>query len=74
MNINPNYTERPNAVEAMDLAMDYLFQNFIQPKVNEENADMVATIGIIFKDLAEKAEAYYQIQEKGYENSKNSLN
>lgn len=74
MNINPNYTERPNAVEAMDSAMNYLFENFIQPKVNEENADMVAIIGIIFKDLAEKAEAYYQIQEKGYENPKNSLN
>lgn len=75
MNINPEFTtERPNAIEAMDLAMEYLYENFISSKLNEENSDMVLTIGAIFKDMAEKAEAYYRIQEKGYENQKNSLN
>lgn len=76
MNINPKFisTERPNAIEAMDLAMEYLYENFISSKLNEENSDMVLTIGAIFKDMAEKAEAYYHIQEKGYENQKNSLN
>lgn len=76
MNINPEFNspERPNAVEAMDLAMNYLFENFIGSNLDEENADMIVTIGLIFKDMAEKAEAYHQIQEKGYENPKNLLN
>jgi methanogenic corrinoid protein MtbC1 len=76
MNINPEFIspERPNAVEAMDLAMNYLYENFINSKIDEENADMVLSIGTIFKDIAEKAEAYYQLQEKGYEKNPNSLN
>lgn len=76
MNINPEFIspERPNAVEAMDLAMNYLYENFINSKIDEENADMIITIGTIFKDIAEKAEAYYQLQEKGYEKNPHSLN
>ena len=35
---------------------------------------MIITIGTIFKDIAEKAEAYYQLQEKGYEKNPHSLN
>lgn len=79
MNIKPEFTtpERPNAIEAMDHAMDYLFSNFIEPKKNElteTDADIICQIGIIFKDMAEKAEAYYQNQEGIFNGDQNSLN
>lgn len=79
MNIKPEFTtpERPNAVEAMEYAMDYLFSNFIEPKkdeLTETDANIICQIGIIFKDMAEKAEAYYQNQEGIFNGDQNSLN
>lgn len=79
MNINPQFNspERPNAIETMDHAMSYIFENFIEPRKDDmgiENAEILATIGIIFKDMAQKAEAYYTLQEKGYDLNENSLN
>jgi len=79
MNINPEFNspERPNAEEAMEQAMSFIFQEFIEPAkdhITIENAEILTTIGIIFKDIAEKAEAYYTLKDKGYELNKNSLN
>ncbi len=79
MNINSEYNppERPNANDVMSDAMGYLFDRFIKREENNLNKDdlnQVAIIGIMFKEMAEKAEAYYQLQEKGYEKNPHSLN
>ena len=79
MNINSqfNSSERPNAEEVMEQAMGFIFDEFIEPRKNDmgtENAEILAHIGMIFKDMAEKAEAYYTIQEKGYDLNEKSLN
>ena len=79
MNINPEFdsNERPNVEMVVEDAMGYLFNTFIKPReaeLNEDDLTSVAMIGIMFKDIAEKAEAYYQMQEKGYEKNPNSLN
>ena len=79
MNINPEFNseERPNVEMVVDDAMGYLFDTFIKPReadLGEDDLASVALIGIMFKDIAEKAEAYYQMHEKGYEKNPNSLN
>ena len=79
MNINPDYSEDevPSATEAMDHAMGYLFETFIEP--NESNLDqedgvMLAIIGAMFKDMAKDAEAYHKIQSQSFEENPNSRN
>ena len=79
MNINPefNQEERPNAEEAMSQAMSFLYENFILPKtadLNKDELDTLTIIGAIFKDMASKAEAYYQLKENGYEENNFSRN
>ena len=79
MNINPefNQEERPNAEEAMSQAMGFLYENFILPKtadLNKDDLDTLTIIGAIFKDMASKAEAYYKLQENGYEENDFSRN
>lgn len=79
MNINPefNQEERPNAEEAMSQAMSFLYENFILPKtadLNKDDLDTLTIIGAVFKDMARKAEAYYQLQENGYEENHFSRN
>lgn len=68
MNINPefNYDERPNVEDTMSEAMNFLWNKFILPnakKSSEEDLDTLVLIGAAFKDIAEKAEAYYQMHE-----------
>lgn len=68
MNINPEFNseERPNAELVVEQAMSYLFNTFIKPKeaeLDEYDLASVSSIGIMFKEIAEKAEAYYQMQE-----------
>ena len=46
--------------------MNFLWNKFILPKAKEssqEDLDTLVLIGIAMKDIAEKAEAYYQIHE-----------
>ncbi len=79
MNINPEFNspERPNVEEAMEQAMSFIFDEFIEPRKDDmgtENAELLAIIGIMLKDIAKKAEAYYQIQETGYQDPKNFTN
>ena len=50
-----------NANDAMDSSMGYIFENFIEPKeseLTEDQAMMLAVIGVTFKMIAEKATAY----------------
>ena len=79
MNIKLEYnpSERPNANDVMSDAMGYLFDRFIkseQDNLNKDDLHYISIIGIMFKEMAEKAEAYYQLQEKGYEKNPHSLN
>ena len=79
MNINSEYSNEnpPSATEAMDEAMDYIWETLIKP--NEANLDiadatLLAMIGAMFKDIAKDAEAYHKIQSQGFEENPNSRN
>ena len=81
MNIKKEFSpsDRPSAIDAMDHGMSYLWQNFIEPrikdgKIEEVDLDLLAQLGLIFKDIAEKAEAYYDMEEKKFTDSHNYLN
>lgn len=79
MNINPEFNseERPNVEMVVSDAMGYLFDTFIKPQedsLKEGDIESVTLIGMMFRDIAQKAEAYYQLKEKGYEDNPNSLN
>jgi len=79
MKINPQFNspERPDANMVMSEAMGYLFDKFIKPQqdnLGKDELDQVAIIGIMLKEMGEKAEAYYKLQEQGYEKSPYSLN
>ncbi|OUU16291.1 MAG: hypothetical protein CBC05_08850 [Crocinitomicaceae bacterium TMED45] len=81
MNIKKDFTpsDRPSAIDAMDHGMSYLWENFIEPKIQanehkEIDIELLAQLGIIFKDIAEKAEAYYAMEEKKFTDSHNYLN
>tara|TARA_Y100001937_G_scaffold23501_1_gene33538 strand:+ start:4973 stop:5212 length:240 start_codon:yes stop_codon:yes gene_type:complete len=63
---NDNYNEAPSATEAMDSSMNFLFENFINPvedDLSEEQIHILAHIGIAFKIIAEKAQAYEDMVE-----------
>ena len=79
MNINPEYSSNnpPSATEAMDQAMAYLFDTFIEPNqddLKQEDGVMLALIGTVFKDIAKDAEAYHEIQAQGFEKNPHSRN
>lgn len=79
MNINPEFQspERPNFEDVMAEGMGFLYKKFILPKtqtMDKEDLETITLIGIAFKDIASQAEAYYQLQEQGYEKNPNSLN
>ena len=81
MNIKKDFapSDRPSAIDAMDHGMSYLWQNFIDPKIKEKGVEeidleLLTQLGIIFKDIAEKAEAYYAMEEKKFTDSHNYLN
>ena len=63
---NDNYNEAPSSTQAMDSSMDFLFENFIKPaeaNLSEEQIHILAHIGIAFKTIAEKAQAYEDMVE-----------
>ena len=63
---NDNHNETPSATEAMDSSMNFLFENFIDPveaDLSEDQAYILAHIGIAFKIIAEKAQAYEDMVE-----------
>ena len=74
MNINPEFQspERPNFEDVMAEGMDFLFKKFILPKtkkLDQEDLETLALIGIAFKDIASQAEAYYKM----YEDKENDI-
>lgn len=77
MNINPEYEERDSIELVMAEAMQYLLDTLIVPQkdnLTEEQTSTIATIGIIFKDIAERAEAYTKMQEDGFDKKSFSRN
>ena len=63
MNINKDFQSDSeiNATQAMESSMDYIFEHFIEPReseLTEDQAMMLAVIGVTFKMIAEKATAY----------------
>jgi len=77
MNIKKDFQSdsEMNANDAMDSSMGYIFENFIEPKeseLTEDQAMMLAVIGVTFKMIAEKATAYENmIAGEGENNYKN---
>jgi len=70
MNINHDYSQSdenfPNAVTAMDHAMGWLFDNFIEPKqddLDENETMLLAVMGVTLKEIARRADAYDQMQD-----------
>ncbi|MDO7613061.1 MAG: hypothetical protein MUQ75_02415 [Crocinitomicaceae bacterium] len=65
---NPSNFEEENfnANRAMESGMNWLWENFIEPNVDEANEDqerMLAIIGVAFKVIADQANAYEKLQD-----------
>ncbi len=78
MNINSDFSQSdenfPNAVSAMDHAMGWLFDNFIEPKqdeLDESDTMLLAVMGVTLKEIARRADAYDQIQDSSNDFSRN---
>lgn len=79
MNINPKFNpkEAPSAVGAMKVSMQWIWENFVEPRKHEldvDDADMLAMVGTIFLDIASDAEAYHKIQSEKFIESPYSRN
>lgn len=58
--------ETPSAIEAMQSSMGFIFENFIDPVENDLSEDqmyILSHIGLAFKIIAEKAQAYEDMVE-----------
>jgi len=69
MNINDEFsslTEMPNALEANEIAMQAIYDVFIEPlgeeNITEEQGMTLVLTGILFKEIAQKAYQYEQIE------------
>ena len=74
MNINEDYQEPQlgDSQLVMDVAMSWIHENLIQPleeKLTEEQAMMLVSIGAGLRIVAERANAYDQIEAEGYKES-----
>jgi len=79
MNINPEFNpqEAPSAVGAMKVSMQWIWENFVEPRkheLNGDDADMLAMVGSIFLDIASDAEAYHKVQGEQFIESPYSRN
>jgi len=79
MNINPEFNpqEAPSAVGAMKVSMQWIWENFVEPRkheLNGDDADMLAMVGSIFLDIASDAEAYHKVQGEKFIESPYSRN
>ena len=79
MNINPEFNpkEVPSAVGAMQVSMQWLWENFVEPRKHEldvDDADMLAMVGTMFLDIANDAEAYHKVQSEKFIESPYSQN
>ena len=74
MNINEDYQKVavPESRLVMDIAMSWIHENLIQPleeKLTEEQAMMLVNIGAGLRIVADKANAYEEIEAEGYKES-----
>ena len=79
MNINPEFNpeEVPSAVGAMQTSMQWIWENFVEPRkheLNEDDAGILAMVGSIFLDIARDAEAYHKVQSEKFIESPYSQN
>jgi hypothetical protein len=79
MNINPEFNskETPSAVGAMQTSMQWLWENFVEPRKHEldgDDADMLAMVGSVLLDIASDAEAYHKVQGEKFIESPYSRN
>ena len=79
MNINPEYNseETPSAVGAMQVSMQWLWENFVEPRkheLNGDDAEMLAMVGSVLLDIASDAEAYHKVQGEKFTESPYSRN
>ena len=79
MKINSQFidNERPNVVNLMDHALEHILGTYVEPNINQSDNEekfRIAKLSLILEEIAKKAEAYYKLQEQGYEKSPYSLN
>ena len=79
MKINPEFNpeEVPSAVGVMQTSMQWIWENFVEPRKHEldgDDADMLSMVGTIFLDIASDAEAYHKIQSEKFVESPYSRN
>ena len=79
MNINPEFNpeEVVSAVGAMKVSMQWLWENFVEPRKHElygNVADMLAMVGSVLLDIASDAEAYQKVQGEKFIESPYSRN
>jgi len=79
MKINSQFidSKRPNVVNLMDHALSHILETYVEPNINQSDNEekfRIAKLSIILQEIAEKAEAYYKLQEQGYEKTPYSLN
>jgi hypothetical protein len=79
MNINPEFNPEKvvSAVGAMQVSMQWLWENFVEPRKHEldgNDADMLAMVGSVFLDIASDAEAYHKVQSEKFIESPYSRN
>ena len=79
MKINSQFIDnkRLNVIDLMDNALEHIFGTYVEPNINQSDNEekfRIAKLSLILAEIAEKAEAYYKLQEQGYEKSPYSLN
>jgi len=79
MNINPEFNpeEVPSAVKAMQVSMNWIWENFVEPRKDEldgNDGHMLAMVGAVMLNIANDAEAYHKIQSDKFAESPYSRN
>ena len=79
MKINPEFNpeEVVSAVGEMKVSMQWLWENFVEPRKHEldgNDADMLAMVGSVLLDIASDAEAYHKVQGEKFIESPYSRN
>jgi len=79
MNINPEFNpeEVPSAVKAMQVSMNWIWENFVEPRKDEldgNDGHMLAMVGAVMLNIANDAEAYHKIQSDKFVESPYSRN
>jgi len=79
MKINSQFidSKRPNVINLMDNALEHILGTYVEPNINQSDNEekfRIAKLSLILAEIAEKAEAYYKLQEQGYEKTPYSLN